>query len=93
MNERKNMLMYKMFGKTEGATCANCRHLIRRQYNKVFYKCAVYGLSCSNATDWAKSYAACGLYNKTTKHKDVAKLVRTLKDQTITGQIDIFEEM
>lgn len=58
---RKIDAMHSLFGKSPGKRCKDCPHLFRRTYDRSYYKCEVYGDSCSFATDWAQSWEACGL--------------------------------
>ena len=61
---RKIDLMHLKFGVCEGHKCGECSNLVKRFYDKTYYKCRCYGLSMSEATDWAKRNVACGLFNK-----------------------------
>ena len=56
--------MHRQYGKVEGKKCGDCVNLIERQYGNKYFKCAVYGMSCSTATDWAKKWTACGMFGK-----------------------------
>ena len=60
---RKIDAMYQYYGKSTGR-CENCPHFVKREWDRVYYKCTVYGVSSSEATDWRKSYTACGLIDK-----------------------------
>ena len=64
MTIRKLELMHQRFGVCEGQTCGTCKNLTSHFYDKRYYKCACYGESASEATDWAKRWVACGLWNK-----------------------------
>lgn len=57
---RKRFAMYAMFGKVENV-CGNCCHLKGEKGHH--RKCEVYGISSSEATDWAISWQACGAFN------------------------------
>ena len=62
---RKIDAMHKYFGVAPGEHCKGCCHCISGQYRgKNYRKCDVYGMTHSEATDWAQSWLACGLYNK-----------------------------
>ena len=64
MNERKIHAMHKRFGTCGVFRCKDCEHLIGWKYhNRQLYKCELYGLTHSEATDWRLSYQACGMYN------------------------------
>lgn len=61
---RKIELMHFYFGKGEGQ-CRDCSHLREGVYHdRVLRKCAVYGMTHSEASDWALKYPACGQKNK-----------------------------
>lgn len=49
---------------------------------RLFGKCKAYGNTGSEASDWAKRWLACGLFNKPWKGKPIMRLVRpTRKDK------------
>lgn len=58
---RKIDAMHNLFGESPGKKCRDCPHIFRRTYGRTYFKCEVYGASCSAATDWAQSWNACGL--------------------------------
>lgn len=87
MAVRKIDLMHQMFGTADGK-CGECDHLIEGRYHdRMLRKCEVYGLTHSEASDWAKRWKACGLFNKETNHKNVIRLVRAERVQ-LTGQLE-----
>lgn len=87
---KKIDLMHAMFGKAEGQ-CADCRHFEEHMYNRTYFKCRVYGVSRSEATDWRKKYPACGLKNIPTDHRDVYKSARSNKKAEVAeGQMSLF---
>ena len=56
--------MCEIFGAGDG-TCADCCHLRSGYYgDRKLRKCYVYGMTHSEASDWALSYPACGQKNK-----------------------------
>ena len=61
---RKHPLMIQTFGEGTGS-CKDCPYLQKNVANRTHYKCQVYGVSASEATDWALSYPACGAKDKT----------------------------
>ena len=61
VNARKIDAMHDLFGIMEGKRCGFCPHLRRIIRDRAYYKCECYGISSSQATDWAKSWMACGL--------------------------------
>ena len=77
MTVRKIALMHQEFGKLDGHNCGECYHFHREFYRgKKYRKCDVYGLTNSEASDWAKSYPACGCFNKEWHGKNVIELVK-----------------
>jgi len=89
--------MHSMFGKRDGSICRDCTNLLGYSYfGKKYYKCDIYGVSHSTATDWKLKWQACGHFDKP---KD--GVLREVKDWRVTkkeagskpinGQIDIFE--
>ena len=71
--------------------------MIHGQYHdKQYFKCTVYGCSHSEATDWRKSYDACGLIDRAFPEGDnrIADLLKAnpirLEEQ-IPGQISMFD--
>lgn len=73
---RKIALMHRLFGTAPG-TCGECCHLLEGRYHdKMYRKCEIYGLTHSEASDWAKRWAACGLKNKETLHENVIRTVQ-----------------
>ena len=63
---RKIEAMYKLFGRYTGKQskqCKDCCNFIRKEYNRTYFKCLVYGDTDSEATDWRASYEACGMFN------------------------------
>lgn len=61
--DEKIQLMYQEYGRLQGARCRSCPHLeahINDDCTKVWYKCHMYGVSSSEATDWRCGNEACG---------------------------------
>lgn len=93
---RKIELMHQLFGVGEGR-CCECSHFVEGQYmSKNLKKCEIYGLTHSEATDWAKRWTACGLKNKETPHQDIIRTVRAenkkdavAEQYTLDGQIEM----
>ncbi len=97
---RKINLMYQTFGKVDDKMCKDCRYLERHTYQKSYYKCRIYGISASEATDWAMRNVACGAINmpeETAKRYDgkgIKESVRPKKiDDPIEGQIELSMEV
>lgn len=86
---RKHGLMYQFFGQADGI-CKDCKHYISYRYHDYMRrKCEIYGITCSEATDWKAGAKACGLYpDKETDSRDIVKLVRGGKSQQEISQID-----
>lgn len=64
MTARKILAMHARFGTCGALQCRDCCHLISGDYHdRRYYKCELYGMSHSEATDWRLSYQACGMYN------------------------------
>jgi len=87
---KKIEAMHKQYGITDGKKCGDCVNLIERQYGNKYFKCAVYGMSCSTSTDWAKKYQACGMFNvEVTPDKHRAISIRVPENEIMDGQIKI----
>jgi hypothetical protein len=92
---RKILAMYLHFGKlVTDKTCKNCCHLKKFCWRgKNYYKCQVYGISNSEATDWRLWYPACGAFNavalkKRDLYKDLWHSSKENKDEEpLSGQI------
>lgn len=82
---RKQHLMYKRFGICEGHVCGECSNLVAvRANDRPLHKCRVYGNTSSEASDWAKRWLACGMFNKTYTGGPIIELVRpsrTVKEE------------
>ena len=73
---RKLDLMHRYFGKCHGHTCGECQNLVTYDYrSKTYRKCKAYGETNSEASDWAKRWLACGLFNKPWDGKPIIRLV------------------
>lgn len=71
---RKQHLMYRQFGHCDGHTCGECSNLIEGSWSHK--KCRIYGSTSSEASDWAKRWPACGMFNKTYTGGPIIQLVR-----------------
>lgn len=56
--------MQEMYGYTEGQTCKTCKHVVKRKWNKIYYKCDLWRLSHSSSTDIRLKNKACGRWEK-----------------------------
>lgn len=61
---RKFKTMQQLYGTKEGFTCKTCEHVVRNQWNRVYYKCELWKMSNSTATDIRLKNTACGKYEK-----------------------------
>ena len=65
MTKRKIDAMHAEYGLSTAGRCADCCNLIKGRYHdRTYSKCAAYGLTHSEATDWAGKHLACGLFGK-----------------------------
>ena len=83
---RKIGLMHKLYGIGDGI-CGTCSHFVEGRYHdKILRKCEIYGLTHSEASDWARRWQACGLKNKETGHENVIRLYACMHAQTYNTQ-------
>ena len=74
---RKINLMHRIFGVCDGHTCRECSNFVKGKYhNRTLRKCKVYGMTHSEATDWAGRWQACGAFNREIGGKPVMREVR-----------------
>lgn len=79
---RKIALMHRIFGLSDGHVCRECSNLVKGRYhNRVLTKCRVYGLTHSEASDWAGRWQACGAFNRTLNRQPVIREVVTERKQ------------
>lgn len=92
MATRKIDLMHQFFGTGTG-TCGGCSHLIKGIYHgRRLKKCEVYGLTHSEASDWAMCWPACGLINQETNFENIIRLVTPDKKEPavpLDGQVEM----
>ena len=75
--KRKIELMHYQFGITPGKMCRECLNLVSyRCRGTNYYKCAVYGETSSEASDWRLKYQACGMFNKEWTGSPIIKLLK-----------------
>ena len=92
---RKIELMHRQFGRCEAHLCGECGNLVSGRYhNKNYRKCKIYGLTHSEASDWAKRWTACGMFNRAYTGRPIINLVRPEKktadialDEPLEGQL------
>lgn len=91
---RKISEMYQWSGGTDYRhTCYECEHCIREMVGKrEVYKCRVYGITASSATDWKPSYIACKHYGKPVPKTPVFLRENKIQQQDqIEGQMNIMD--
>ena len=89
---RKLALMHQQFGVCYGRTCGECSNLVSGRYRgRILRKCKVYGLTHSEASDWAKRWVACGMLNGIYAGRPIIELVRGKKvaEDTLENQISL----
>ena len=92
---RKIDLMHREFGFSPGNKCKTCDNFIHGRYHtRTLSKCAVYGLTHSEASDWSGRYDACGKYNHEYDGRPIIELVRSwpVPEEPLPGQQSLFEE-
>ncbi len=99
MADRKITAMHREYGQDTAHRCADCSNLCAYATSSCTrYKCAAYGASGSAASDWAKSWTACGMYGHPARKGDTP-LFERLKHakrkadvEPLDGQISMWEE-
>lgn len=72
--------MHQEYGAIDTAHCKTCCNLFNGgHHGKSYRKCIAYGVSHSDATDWAARNKACGLYNNPFDGNKQKPLFGTLK--------------
>ena len=92
-SEQKAKRMYKQFGMiTDGRRCKDCDNLIKSVANRTHYKCAIYGNTRSESSDWRISNKACGMFDKDYIGRPIIELreTRSRSDEQIEGQLTVF---
>ena len=90
--------MHNQFGRNHVAKCGTCCNYFQGRYHdRVLRKCARYGASHSEASDWAQSWPACGMYNKPLPdgERPLMEYVyrRREPDGEVPGQVGMMEWM
>lgn len=98
---RKIEAMHRLYGVYMGKRCGECPHLIEHNFRGFHgYKCAVYGDTCSEATDWRLKWQACGMIGREAgpNARPILEVIRyertpcqTEPEPVIPGQITIDE--
>lgn len=90
---RKIDIMHRHFG-TSNHICGECSNLVcGRYHDRILRKCEVYGLTHSEASDWAKRWEACGMFNKEYTGRPIIETVKKgqkVSEQPINGQSSLF---
>lgn len=62
---KKIDFMHLQFGKRADKHCAQCCNFVEGRYrDRILRKCRVYGLTHSEASDWAMTWTACGMFDQ-----------------------------
>ncbi len=95
---RKIDLMHRQFGVFDGHACRECSNLVKGRYrDRILTKCQVYGLTHSEASDWAGRWLACGMFNREYTGRPVIELVQRGRREPkppegpLDGQISMME--
>lgn len=90
---RKINLMHKYYGREDAYKCGDCNHFVQGKYHdKTLRKCECYGMTHSAASDWAKSWTACGLFGKEYSGAPMIRIVtrgKCDKQAELPGQIGL----
>ena len=94
---KQHDLMIKHFGRNVHHRCGECSNFARGQYHgKWLQKCERYGLSHSEATDWAQKWPACGMFDVAMPENDRPLMEyldrRRPCRKDVPGQMSLFEE-
>ncbi|MBR3208839.1 MAG: hypothetical protein IKF82_01080 [Bacilli bacterium] len=62
-NHKKYISMQVQYGEKQGFKCKDCKHFIRNNHNyKTYFKCGLWHISNSEATDIRANQTACNKY-------------------------------
>lgn len=83
--------MHQLFGVSEQHSCKDCEHLGAHIANRKWYKCEVYGFSCSEASDWRLKWQACGMFNKpyTGREVHLLRIKPDAPEEQLEGQVSL----
>ena len=87
--------MYAYFGKEHVHRCKDCQNLLTGEYRgRRYSKCLRYGVSHSQATDWAQGWKACGAFNRPLNEGEYTVMRRMERkkssEEEIQGQVSLF---
>lgn len=88
---RKIARMHELFGMDPCHKCGQCSNFVSGRYrSKILRKCRVYGLTHSQASDWAKSWTACGMFGREYSGRNAIELTdRKIAGEPLDGQIGL----
>ena len=94
MVKRKIAAMRAEYGSAAGF-CRDCRNFVSvRYHDRILRKCAAYGITHSEASDWAGRWLACGLYGVdfgTLGRRPLMEALRAPKKLEVSeGQVGMF---
>lgn len=89
---RKITRMHDLFGVDPCHKCGECSNFVSGRYrSKILRKCSVYGLTHSQASDLAKSWTACGMFNREYAGRNAIELTsRKITEEPLEGQANLF---
>lgn len=94
MTDKKIDAMHRLFGRKAGYKCGECSNCVGyARAGFTGYKCRVYGITASQASDWALKYEACGKFNEDYKGRPVIEITETWRkskaapDEPLEGQL------
>jgi hypothetical protein len=62
--------MHSLYGSTPGKQCRECIHLVTKEYANNYFKCNLTKDTGGPASDWRKSWPACGKFEEIKKLED-----------------------
>lgn len=80
-------LMHMLYGRKNGRHCNTCKHFCKIRTSRNIYKCRLYGITNSKATDWRHSDKACGMYNR-----ELPEGFKTVMNRKKSGELICKEE-
>lgn len=83
-----------------GSSTALCEHIytVDKDRDMMLRKCQVYGLTHSEASDWAGKWTACGMFNREYNGRPIIEMRRgggrrpSPPPEPLPGQITLFQE-